>query len=232
MAPWGSGAAPSSFVALPLGGMPRRSPTAPSASTAALSRRLLRPRRRPQLPLARRPATATTPSREELAQRRQRKYSASERTVNAQGLSFLERVAVGRDCQKDHEKRFQAFLDWCLTGSHPTRTLSDLDSSLVEWMNESFFDGAPSAGGSMMIAAGKYAKGLGTKGNAFPRAVRAVKGRRRLAPPGSRLPLPWEVLCWKVEHMVVSNQRHAALLTMTLFIFYLRPKELSGCLCS
>ena len=148
------------------------------------------------------------------------------RQPDAHGLTFLEQRAVGENAASDYNTRYQEFLTWAAEAGLATDSPDELDQALTEWMNFAFFQGRASADGSKLVAAVKHVRRLPMRTKLFPRACRAVKGWKKLAPPGSRLPLPWEVVCLIAKWMVDNNMRHQAELVMMLFIFYLRPKEL------
>ena len=49
-----------------------------------------------------------------------------------------------------------------------------------------------------------------------------------MAPPKSRLPTPWEVVCLIANDMAFHGNLHAARLVVVMFCLYLRPVELLG----
>lgn len=56
--------------------------------------------------------------------------------------------------------------------------------------------------------------------------VKCIQGWKKLDPPGSRLPLPWEAVCLMAKFMK-RNMREEALMMLLAFVCYLRPGEVA-----
>ena len=220
--PRGNG--PSSPSCSPGGGLPRSRPPAAvkrPAATQVLRRRLASAPQR-----QRRTAAQADLDRSARSAKRQAAYPVPARQPDAHGLTFLEQRAVWVNAAIDYNTRYEEFMTWATEAGLATDCLDGLDQALTEWMNYAFFQGRASADGSKLVAAVKHVRRLPMRTKLFPRACRAVRGWKKLAPPGSRLPLPWEVVCLIAEWMVDNNMLHQAELVVMLLIFYLRPKEL------
>jgi len=105
-------------------------------------------------------------------------------------------------------------------------TNEDLDRAIVMRFHEMFFDGENASEGSRLIAAmvWKFLR-LAPAAQHLPRATRAVKGWRRLAPARSLLPLPWTLACLIASYMMSRGWIVDAARTILCFGLYLRPSE-------
>eukprot|EP00438_Fugacium_kawagutii_P013923 Skav213475 [mRNA] locus=scaffold565:39265:42440:+ [translate_table: standard] len=59
----------------------------------------------------------------------------------------------------------------------------------------------------------------------LPQCKQSLQGWRKLCPPRSRLPIPWEVVCLLVTKALEEQKRGLALHMLMMFCLYLRPTE-------
>ncbi|CAK0803320.1 unnamed protein product, partial [Prorocentrum cordatum] len=199
---------------------------------AALSK--VGPRPRPTQRQARAKASArpAKPRPEVLATRgeraavRQAKFPEDKRATDGEGLSLLERESVGDHNQRVYQSVLVEFRAFSKTLGLRLKAAQDYDEAAVEWAHHAFFDGGDAQEGTRLKAVllHYYPRLLSVAG--LPRFSRALKGWRRLVPPRSRLPLPWEVACAVANKLVANQDLHAARLIIVMFVFYLRPVEL------
>lgn len=106
----------------------------------------------------------------------------------------------------------------------------EVESALLKALDEVFLEGENLAVGQKMYASVLYfLPGLkGTHRAPFPRAVQALRGWRKLAPPQSRQRLPFEVLALGVHQLLLEERIETALWAWLCFELYLRPGEADG----
>ena len=61
----------------------------------------------------------------------------------------------------------------------------------------------------------------------LPESQQSLRGWRKLDPPKSPLPLPWEAVCLMSKFMVGHNMVQEAMMMLLSFVGYLRPGELT-----
>ncbi|CAK0813222.1 unnamed protein product, partial [Prorocentrum cordatum] len=153
-------------------------------------------------------------------------YVQASEDVELPGLSVLETGSVTAATRAQYVEAFDGFQVWMAQrGVQPT-TLDDYDEQLVIRLDELYLDGEGIGAGQKLFASVLFFLGL-TKaaGSPMARARRALRGFRRLAPPTSRLPLPFELLGALVNYLVSASKLEAALVLWLSFELYLRPSE-------
>jgi integrase len=161
------------------------------------------------------------PSRETIQERRRR-------TAHTIGnLSVLQTSSVAPATQRDYYQTYQRVLEWeSQIGVSATceQTMDEILTSLFDFW---YLEGEEASLGSKTLAAVMYFRKEFSR-NAGARllgARQAIKGWRKLAPPKSRLPLPWEVVAMIANHFVRTQRWEAAVLTLLIYHCYLRPGE-------
>ncbi|CAK0838131.1 unnamed protein product [Prorocentrum cordatum] len=116
----------------------------------------------------------------------------------AEGLTVCQthsvRPATLRLCQDD----FASFKRWLSRQGRPMpEGKLDTDQTLSQYLDEMYLDGAHVSLGQRMLAAALFHQSALSKagGARMARSRRALKGWQRLAPAGSRLGAPCEVMC-------------------------------------
>ena len=108
-----------------------------------------------------------------------------------------------------------------------------VDSCLEEMLNHMFEQGEDLSKSQYMLAAVLYRLPhlKSSKQAMLPRSKQSLQGWRRLDPPKSRLPLPWEVVCLMIKYAMAHNYLQEALIMAMCFALYLRPGEVSRLRC-
>ncbi|CAK0905964.1 unnamed protein product, partial [Prorocentrum cordatum] len=142
------------------------------------------------------------------------------------GHSFLEQESVSAATRRDYQRRAHDFYLWAEHSRLVTVTEEQLDETLVIYFHEQFLEGGESTDAWKLFASLAFeGRHLGLKCSSLPRATRAARGWRKLAPPRSRLPLPWAACCLVIRQLIQAGQRVLAELTAVAFALYLRPSE-------
>ncbi|CAK0824742.1 unnamed protein product, partial [Prorocentrum cordatum] len=150
------------------------------------------------------------------AGRLQRRQGYSRDIVPKPGAShsFLEQESVSAATRRDYERRAHSFYLWAEHSRLETVTEEQLDETLAIYFHEQFLEGGESTDAWKLFASLAFAgRHLGLKCSSLPRATRAARGWRKLAPPRSRLPLPWAACCLVIRQLVQAGQRVLAELT-------------------
>ncbi|CAK0910921.1 unnamed protein product [Prorocentrum cordatum] len=134
------------------------------------------------------------------------------------------RPATSRLCQDD----FASFTRWLKRQGRPMLEGEvDADQTLSQFLGEMYLDGARVSLGQRMLAAVLFHQSALSKtgGARVPRGRRALKGWQRLAPAGSRLGVPCEVMCMIVMWMWLRGLWEEGLVTWLTFEMCYRPDE-------
>jgi len=143
------------------------------------------------------------------------------------GRTLLEEYSVQRPIRDRYLLIIDEINTWLESERLGTLEAHNLDDQLPPWMETEFLCGAQPHRGSLAMAAVKFMwPDYGRKGSLkLPRSDMALRGWKRRAPPGSRLPLPWEVVALLAEDMFNRNLQWLAFLTVLTFHCYFRPIE-------
>ena len=162
------------------------------------------------------------------AETRRAKYG-NELTENFEKATLLERRSVTTPTEESYLHRVVNFYRWCDRMGTNHDHVDELEVSLLMWMEEQFFEGESVQTGTSMFAAIMYTRvDLKRTQHALPRARTALRGWKKLAPPKSRLPLPWVVTALIVNQLAYEGEMEAAVLTALTFVLYLRPSDTLG----
>ena len=146
-------------------------------------------------------------------------------TVDADGLSFLERNSLAPGSLGLYRERYHLFLRQRRQQRLPLRSSRQVDDAVVKMLHTMFEEGELSAEAQKLISVVKkfrpQLRGAGT----LPRSQTAVRGFRRLAPPCTRQPLPWDCACLISVTLTEDGQPRTALATLLCFCHYGRPSE-------
>ena len=143
------------------------------------------------------------------------------------GPSFLESKAVGTATKADYERKLAAFLlhaDLDLLQS----SLLEIETGLLEFFDQCFLEGRDVGYGLKVLQAVAFhrpeLRSLKASG-LLPRARLALQGWGRVAPVGTRDPLPWPVLAGLVVLLLLHGHADMALASLVAADAYLRPVE-------
>ena len=143
-------------------------------------------------------------------------------------LTLLERKAIGAASEKMYQKEMQAFLDYAQCRGLDVSKAETVDKLMVQYMNLCYLGGHQAFVGDRLIASWlhhhpQYSK-AGVK--RIPRALRCLKGWRRLCPGRSRVPYPLAIWCGVACLMMEAGFPKMAVFVMLALSTYSRPSEL------
>ncbi|CAK0906248.1 unnamed protein product, partial [Prorocentrum cordatum] len=146
------------------------------------------------------------------------------------GLSYLEKRSVGARSLETYRECALAFCAWAgfLLTAMPASAV--LDVKLVEYMNKLFLEGVKSWRGEKRIAAMMFFHpDYGKSGGLYmPRALRTLKGWKRLSPSRSRKPLVFAIWAGIAVELARLGAPLAGVMVLIVVECYLRPGEMLG----
>lgn len=113
----------------------------------------------------------------------------------------------------------------------PQREMADdedcWDGRIAQMMDCLFIDGHASHIGEKILAAFLWSRPEFSRlaGGRMARSRQALKGWRKILPPGGRLPLPYPIVRLLVQHFVQAGDEDIALTTLIATEAYCRPSE-------
>ena len=142
-------------------------------------------------------------------------------------LSLLAANSVRPKTQTIYVKHLLQVAAWLCTSVLPQWSMNVWDTVLSEYISWLYEKGDTYGTANRTLAAALW--GLhGTRGpirSAFPESHQALLGWKRLEPPCSRPPVPFEMMMLIVEDFMQRAMVDMALLTLVLFETYMRPSE-------
>ena len=189
---------------------------APGAGPAPAPRRAPRGPAPPPLP-----SGARSARQKEAARRRQSATAAD-------GLTVCQTHSVRPATLRLYDNDYASFRRWLKANGHSmSNGEAGCDHVLSLFLDTMYLDGAHLSLGQRMFASVLFFRaGLSKAGGArMPLCRRALKGWKRLAPAGSRLGIPFEVMSMLVMWMWYHNLWEEGLLTWLTFEMYYRPNE-------
>jgi len=145
-------------------------------------------------------------------------------------LTFLEANAVRPQTVTQYTDYVERFRQWLPQHGAEVTSVSVLDVLLCEFFEDLYFHGHNHDVADKTLAAIQFCSlGIRLKQPCeLPRAVRAARGFRRLAPGHSRAPLPWVALVALATTAAATGLWEMAVALVLQFVCYLRPSELLG----
>ena len=144
-------------------------------------------------------------------------------------LSLLEQRSLSRKALKRYRSRFQNFLAWCAP-----RKPSDprmMDELLTEFLNQKYLEGYQSyVGADLLASLCVFQPEFRPLEKTVPRALRSMKGWRKLCPGLSKRPWPWAVWCG-IAVEVAQTSPVMGLCILLGVDLYLRIVELMSAQC-
>ena len=182
--------------------------------------------------LPRRSAAAKSASREPWHLRRAARqqsrletYGPEMDSVDEHGLSFLERMSMAAGTLELYRQIYDEFRQRCRRAHLPTKTRAQLDRAVLAMLHEMFKEGELSSESQKLVSVVKKFRPELRQAGSLPRSLTAIRGFRRIAPPATRQPLPWECACLIAETLVHDEQWLTAVATLLCFCLYARPSE-------
>ena len=153
---------------------------------------------------------------------RWKKYVDEAMEAADQGLSLLEKKAIGKEADKYYNTEYSLFQAFALKNALSLNTPSSVDTALTKYMNHLFLQGHPSHRGDKLLASYMHRHPEFNRfgSSRLPHSYRALKGWRKLAPGSSRKAFPLAVWAAISVEMVRQNCLRMALFTMTCVSAY------------
>jgi hypothetical protein len=141
--------------------------------------------------------------------------------------TLLETASVTEPVWELYRSLCDNIVSFAETQGNRLNSDEDVDMIMVKWFHKEFEHGEDLSKGEKAFAAwqavfpefSKYGK------KKLPRSHRALKGWRKLAPPRSRKPAPFQVVAAHAVRLAARGKHHMALWVLVGFIAYLRPSE-------
>ncbi|CAK0834874.1 unnamed protein product, partial [Prorocentrum cordatum] len=170
------------------------------------------------------PPGSVAPVRRKVSQRASRAAARRSTAVRLPGMTVLEAASIKPRTRDRYQKIFADFLEWANGRRLTTEDL--VDQAIAEWLDVLYLGGEDLSAGSWAYAAVTFFTGLNkASGALMPRSRRALQGFRKLAPPRSRLPMPYMVVAMVVMELLGRRRYQSALAVLLIFELYLRPGE-------
>ena len=157
--------------------------------------------------------------------KRLREHGDAARGSKASGTTFLEQNTVQQRTADRYRDTLDEFFVWRGSSRSLAGNRAKLENEIVEYMEHLYFNSHHSNMGNYLLAAIRFTD-VGLNTDTLPRAYRAARGFRRLAPGLSRAPLPWVGLMAMVGCALQQGLREQAVMMWLHFVLYLRPSEL------
>ena len=166
-------------------------------------------------------------NRKRRSSRRLRDYFDENIKLQLQGTSILEHRQVGKKARIGYQKQLDKFMKFAHLEGLRLRTDIEVDSGLVDLFVESFLMGDQAYVGEKTMAAfqDKYPAFNKFGWRKTPRAHRALKGWRKLAPPRSRVPRALALWCAICAELCRKGLHQMAVYVLISVECYLRPSE-------
>ncbi|CAK0883482.1 unnamed protein product, partial [Prorocentrum cordatum] len=165
--------------------------------------------------------------RRELAAAADEGRDAGARQVRQAQMSLLRRASVSAKTQAQYSLYLAALRRFCNSrGDHPI-TEEEWDNATAGLMEIMFMEGGSLSAGEKLLASAQWAEPrLGRLGGGrMPICRQCLRGWRRAAPAGDRLPLPYDVVALLACWMICQGLRPHALAILMMMELYLRPGE-------
>jgi len=139
--------------------------------------------------------------------------------------SSLRMASVSKQTQKKYREIWSQLCKW--NGGRVTTGLSlhHLDQLVTSYLEDMYLEGEDLSKANYLVAAIAFfipqCKGL----SALPISQQSMKGWRKLCPPRSRMPLPYEVVCLLSLTAFQQGLIEVSLILLLIFFLYLRPSE-------
>ncbi|CAE7731551.1 unnamed protein product [Symbiodinium sp. CCMP2592] len=166
------------------------------------------------------------------SRRRTRQYVNEIMEAQSQGLSLLEKKAVGAKAEQYYISEVDKFRAFVNHKRGSLATPPEVDKYLTAYMNDLFLQGHPAHRGDKLMAGWMHCHPeFGRCGSKrLPRAWRSLKGWRRLSPGQSRKAFPLAVWAAIACELVSRGFLRMAIFTMVALSSYARPSSLLACL--
>ena len=170
---------------------------------------------------------ATEPSRSRQANKSARRRARAKVRATKDGRTALEDAAVTPASRRRYAAAWESVQHLVCRSRSALRSFSVIDANLAKHLLDMYLDGEDLSAAQYLVAAVLFfcplVKAAGML--RLPRVRQSLQGWRRLAPPQSRLPIPFEAVALLATWGFLNNYVSAALHMLLNFMLYLRPTE-------
>ena len=158
--------------------------------------------------------------------KRQRRASRRKTVAANNPNKTLRNSSVGPGTLVKYQHHWHVFKDWCSHQVHEESSPQELDLQLSLYLEELYLAGEDLSVANYVTAAVMFHVPGCKSMKGLPKSQQSMRGWRRLCPPRSRLPVPYEVVCLLAQEAVRQDQLELGLAMLVIFLMYLRPGEL------
>ena len=173
--------------------------------------------------------TEKKPEEKKKARRSQRRRNAS--VINPVSL---KEASVKTATRLRYQMQWTNFEKWgkrrvkqilTLGLEEPSKAAARMDSLVVDYLEFLYISGEDLSVANYTMASIVFKIPWLKNQAALPEALQSMKGWRRLCPPRSRMPLPYEAVCLVVRRAVQEEEQEIGLVLLLSYYLYLRPME-------
>ena len=162
-----------------------------------------------------------------VAVKESRDQTIARRAKQIEQLGSLVEASVGERCRMKYQDCWTRFLQETGFVMKKNTSAKQVDSALCLMLDVMFNEGEDLSQAQYMVAAVLFKMPClrSPRQTSLPVTKQTMQGWRKLEPPKSRLPLPWEAVCGMAKCMIEQKKIQEALMMMMCFHLYLRPGE-------
>lgn len=139
--------------------------------------------------------------------------------------SFLRASSVGTATLENYQRHWQEFTTWCKKKKLSIIKEAELDRALVQYLDVVYAAGEGLGIGNYVKASVLFHRPELKGRLGLPKTQQALKGWRRLNPPKSRMPIPFEVVALMAVEAKKNNKVEIGLVLLLSYMLYLRQGE-------
>jgi integrase len=159
------------------------------------------------------------------ARRASRRKAAEEEPSE---IGRLRSASVSKVTRERYTSVFKAMEDYARQWRLKMETAAQTDATTASYLEHLYMDGEDTSMGNYVVAALCFHRPE-LKGNQdLPKTMQALRGWRKLSPPRSRMPIPYEVVALLATRALTQGLEEVALVLLLNFYLYLRPSEYRG----
>ena len=159
--------------------------------------------------------------------RQRRAHTVAADLDQSSARTALQQLSVTAPTLKQYEKILAELATWITSRRASPLCEEEWDALVAAWMDEWFFEGQGANSGEKLLAAvlWKLPQFGRSAGGRMIQSRQALKGWRRVFPPGGRLPLPMAVVAMLAMEILWKGRPDIAVLVLLMMETYCRPSE-------
>lgn len=152
-----------------------------------------------------------------------------QREEQLEEVGSLRQASVGSSCRARYQECWERLISHCGRKLNSKTPAGTVDQKVSGFLDQMFANGEDLSQGQYMVAATMFMLPhlRSPKYTLMPLTKQSLQGWRKLDPPKSRLPMPWEVTCFMAQEAFAMGKLQEALMMLFCFALYLRPGEVS-----